>query len=521
MNAFFPRFAGKRALVMGLGLFSGGVEAVRFLHGCGCSEIVVTDLRDARTLARSLAEIEPLRPVLRLGEHRDSDFARAEVVIHSPAVRPDHRLLQLARDAGAEVTLEMSLFIEACKARTVGITGSNGKTTTTLLCYEMLRRRFAPAPGQADLWTEWADGVDPARLPDCVEPPRALDRVWLGGNLGRPLLNRLSEIRPADVVVLELSSFQLMDWHRIRRSCDIGVITNVTPNHLDWHRDFDEYARAKSAVFAHKPGNVAILNLENDVTRALGRQRQQGRERVDWFSLEAEPGLCVVEGAGREVVASGRDGRLALRVLEAGEVEAATRDNLRVPGDFNWANACAAAAAACAVDEALALEVSAALETFRGAQHRLEPCGVINGARIYNDSIATDPQATLAALGAFVRGVRLILGGGSKNIDYGELGARIATHGGIRAVYLQGTTAPVIRAAIEKAEQVAGPALVDCAGFDEACARAFDELTPGEVLLMSPASTSFYEFAPGRKFANFEERGAYFKALVRAREQRV
>ena len=140
----------------------------------------------------------------------------------------------------------------------------------------------------------------------------------------------------------------------------------------------------------------------------------------------------------------------------------------------------------------------------------MEPCGTINGARVYNDSIATDPAATLAALSAFDKGVHLILGGGSKNIDYTELGKRIATHGGIKAIYLQGTTAPAIKAAIGAASFP----LHDCATFDEACERALKALAPGDVLLMSPASTSFYEYAPGKKFANFEERGKHFKALV-------
>lgn len=513
----FARFKGKRALVMGLGLWQGGVEAVKFLHRWGASEILVTDLRDEKTLAPSLEAIKDIPVTLRLGEHREADFARAQVVIHSPAVRPDNKYLVAAREAGAEVTQEMSLFIEACPALTaVGITGSNGKSTTTTMVYEMLRQAFAP--GQPELWTRWADPTPPAEVPDCVEPPEPVNKVWLGGNLGTPLVNRLEEIEALDVVVLELSSFQLMDWHRIKRSCGTALITNITPNHLDWHNDFDEYSRAKQAIFEYwnEWGDCprAILNADDPVTAEIA-SRNPGRYRL--FSVSKGVGNDHLRPGRGEIYASGAGGELRLCYpWNSGWAEVsgqcfARRDDLRLPGAFNWANAVAAAAVAGLVLNPEHLpRIKNALRTFRGVEHRLEPCGTINGARVYNDSIATDPAATLAALSAFDKGIYLILGGGSKNIDYTELGKRVATHGGIKAIYLQGTTAPAIKAAIGAASFP----MHDCATFDEACERAFKALAPGDVLLMSPASTSFYEYAPGKKFANFEERGKHFKSLV-------
>lgn len=512
----FARFKGKRALVMGLGLWQGGVEAVKFLHRWGASEILVTDLRDEKTLAPSLEAISYIPVTLRLGEHREADFARAQVVIHSPAVRPDNRFLVAAREAGAEVTQEMSLFIEACPAKTVGITGSNGKTTTTTLTYEMLRWSYAP--GQASLWTQWADPIPSSDVPDCVEPPEQPPNVWLGGNLGTPLINRLDEIRSRDIVVLELSSFQLMDWHRICKSCDYSLITNITPNHLDWHRDFAEYSWAKQAIFRYG-GCQALLNADDgETTRMFG----DVPEHVRLFSLKLPAGKLRLGRRDGQVVASGVRGQLKLCVepqegnTSPSIIQVAQRADLRLPGEFNWANAVAAAALVSRVLDPEDLgNVSRAMRTFRGVEHRLEPCGEVNGARVYNDSIATDPAATLAALSAFDKGIHLILGGGSKNIDYTELGKRIATHGGIKAIYLQGTTAPVLKAAIASAVGVQHAApLNECATFDEACERAFKALAPGDVLLMSPASTSFYEYAPGKKFANFEERGKHFKALV-------
>ena len=511
----FARFNGKRALVMGLGLWQGGVEAVKFLHRWGASEILVTDLREEKTLAPSLEAIKHIPVTLRLGEHREADFARAQVVIHSPAVRPDNKFLVAAREAGAEVTQEMSLFIEACPAKTVGITGSNGKTTTTLLCYEMLCEVYQRA--QPELENKWADPV--------ANPQTKGPRVWLGGNVGTPLINRLEEISKDDVVVLELSSFQLMDWHRIKKSCDVALITNITPNHLDWHKDIEEYEWAKSAIYRYSPTDWVIFNLTNDALCRLARERLPGpigfdqwTPRVFSFAQDARP-WGQRDGTGQPVrLVWDEQGSVRLDpefdLADRDNQFPATRSDLRLPGEFNWLNALGAIAACIGVVHSTRKAkafCSAGLKRFRGVEHRLEPCGSINNARVYNDSIATDPAATLAALSAFDKGVHLILGGGSKKIDYTELGKRIATHGGIKAIYLQGTTAPAIKAAVGATYM---SPLHECATFDEACERAFMALAPGDILLMSPASTSFYEYAPGKKFANFEERGKHFKALV-------
>ncbi len=511
------RFKGKRALVMGLGLWQGGVEAVKFLHRWGASEILVTDLRDEKTLAPSLEAIKHIPVTLRLGEHQEADFRRAQVVIHSPAVRPDNKYLEAARKAGAEVTQEMTLFIEACPAGTIiGITGSNGKTTTTALVYEIFCQVYERA--QPELAGKWAEPCKPEEMAP-LENGDSRDRVWLGGNIGTPLINRLEEIDFLDPVILELSSFQLMDWHRIKKSATCGTITNITPNHLDWHRDFEEYARSKQAVFEYwdEYGDVprAILNADDPVTAEIAA-RNPGRFRL--FSIKRGIGAeHLLPGRG-EIYASGTDGELRLCYPSNSAWAAvsgkcfARREDLRLPGEFNWANAVAAGALAGYTLNPEHLPcIKQGLRRFRGVEHRLEPCGTVNRALVYNDSIATDPAATMAALSAFDKGVHLILGGGSKNIDYTELGKRIATHGGIKAIYLQGTTARAIKAAV--GAQHAVP-LHECATFDEACGLAFKALQPGDVLLMSPASTSFYEYAPGKKFANFEERGKHFKTLV-------
>lgn len=459
----FERFRGKRGLVMGLGVFGGGIESAKFLSKY-CSHVLVTDLRDENVLAESIAALEGLPIEYRLGEHRKQDFEQADVVIHSPAVRPDNPLLQAARDRGAEVTMEMSLFIEACPATTVGITGSNGKTTTALLAYEMLCEVMQRA--QPELEGKWAEPVG-ATLASLARA----GKVWLGGNCGEPLINHIEEMTKDDVVVLELSSFQLQDWHRIKKSCDISVITNITPNHLDWHRDMDEYIHAKAAIYLYSSGKV-ILNSAREELAEL--QRPAG---VSFGGYSQSDTL-------------------------------APRDALKLPGEFNWSNAMAAAAIVRKVAD---VDLSAALKRFRGVEHRLEYCGEVNGARCYNDSIATTPESTIAGLSAFASGVHLLLGGSDKGLSYNALAKVIADHPGIKQIYLQGANAAAIKSALPDALP-----LHEFESFDAACDAAFAALEPGDVFLMSPASASFYEYAPNKRFTNFEHRGRHFKALVKA-----
>ncbi|MBX3459897.1 MAG: hypothetical protein KF696_08015 [Planctomycetes bacterium] len=582
----FERFRGKRGLVMGLGVFGGGTESAKFLARY-CSSLLVTDLRDEATLRESLDELAGLPIEYRLGEHRQQDFRDAQVVIHSPAVRPDHKLLQLARDNGAEVTMEMSLFMEGCPARTLGITGSNGKTTLALLCYEMLAEALERA--QPELEGLWADPRDRQlpRQPDSnslragvapygrqltddelLEKWRFNGRVWLGGNCGQPLINHLEEMTAADVVVLELSSFQLQDWHRIRKSCDVALVTNITPNHLDWHTGMDEYIHAKAAIFAYQPPGrrCVILNLDDprcrnllDLHPALKSARtdpwhgpasspagapgkrvpavavgadetESPQDQIIGYSVDpqTERGSTMPAQLTRVLFSGGRfdyGAKGAFRAIEDlltdwrrgfAFISCLNRDDLKLPGLFNWSNAAGAYAAASAGLEVLGMAgyASRALRRFRGAEHRLEYCGEVNGARCYNDSIATTPEATIAGLGAFERGVHLLLGGSDKGLSYDALAEAVAAHAGVRGVYLQGANAGAIKDALARAG--CGAPLCEFSGFDEACAAAFEALQPGDVLLMSPASASFYEYAPNTRFTNFEHRGRHFKALVQA-----
>lgn len=489
----FERFRGKRGLVMGLGVFGGGVESAKFLSKY-CSTVLVTDLRDDAVLADSIAELKGLPIEFRLHEHSEQDFIDADIVIHSPAVRPDNKFLKIARENGAEVTMEMSLFIEVCPAKTIGITGSNGKTTTALLAYEMLCEVYERA--QPELEGRWA-----AHVCDDIE---AHCKVWLGGNCGQPLLNRLEEIGSFDVVILELSSFQLQDWHRIECSCKVSVITNITPNHLDWHKDMAEYEWAKTAVFAYGQGNTIFLNAEGSGLQGISSELNKNEIDFNWVNT------------GVTVEYSDRQGDTQVLVDPYA---------FQLPGEFNWQNFhCAAAVVAEVISAAEPMEMfyadyhegpmSRCLDgafRFRGVEHRLEYCGQINGARCFNDSIATTPESTLAALSAFDSGIHLLLGGSVKGLSFAELTETIANHQGIKHVYVQGANASAIKSALRD-----GTPFSEFDSFDAACEAAFRVVEPDDVFLMSPSSASFYEYSTGKRFTNFEHRGEYFKELVKA-----
>ncbi|MCA8918176.1 MAG: hypothetical protein KDB32_03795, partial [Planctomycetes bacterium] len=441
----FERFRGKRGLVMGLGVFGGGVESAKFLAKY-CDSVLVTDLRSEEVLADSIAALEGLPIEYRLGEHRRQDFEHAEVVIHSPAVRPDHFLLKAARDHGAEVTMEMSLFIEACPAKTVGITGSNGKTTTALLAYEMLSEVMQRA--QPELEGKWAEkGSDPVFETKTGSDP--LGKVWLGGNCGEPLINKLDGMTAEDVVVLELSSFQLQDWHRIKKSCDISVITNITPNHLDWHKDLDEYIWAKSAIYRYSPLEGAIFNADGTGLNGLVAARLAAGSSC-WVVTTRAVSEYVWRGDGNEfALVATKDGQPCLcRPCRYGSEPSAEiplqRSEFALPGEFNWQNLLSAIGvvhASLSHDSERTLATLEGVRRFRGVEHRLEYCGEVNGARCFNDSIATTPESTLAALSAFDSGVHLLLGGSEKGLSYDALAEGIAEHPGIKGVYLQGANA--------------------------------------------------------------------------------
>jgi UDP-N-acetylmuramoylalanine--D-glutamate ligase len=442
-----PPLEGKRVTVMGLGLFGGGLGVTRFLVRSG-ARVTVTDSKSETDLRESVDQLRSLPVTFKLGGHDERDFKDADLVIVNPAVPETNPYLKLAR----ALETEMNLFFKLCRAGTIlGITGSNGKTTTTTLVGEILKKH----------------------------PTRS----WVGGNIGISLLESLPEIAPDHLVALELSSFQLENLGILKRSPTTGVVLNISPNHLDRHGTMENYIEAKRQIVAHPDCRAKVLNWDDPVVRGFASAG------TSYFSLKEKP------PAG----AWAHDDRI--------DVDGSTLDVRRrkIPGWFNLANMAAAAATTPLRGwsgwQAACEEV---FNTFPGVEHRLEFVAEKEGVKYYNDSKATDAEATIAALDTLPGPFVLILGGFDKKTPW-ETFARAVADKPVRCAVLMGQTAPAIEAALRASPRV--PEIVRVGSIDEAVrvpARA------GETVLLSPACASW------DMFRNFTERGLRFKALVTA-----
>lgn len=398
-----------------------------------------------------MAQMTELGAEVSVGGHAASDLDQADVLYVSPGVPPSHALVRTAREHGLPVSSLIALFFDLCPAPIVGITGSAGKTTTTSLLGETFRQ----------------DGRE----------------VFVGGNIGRPLLGELSAIEPHSWVVLELSSFQLED---LQASPHVAVVTNVTPNHLDRHGTMQAYWAAKGQVLAHQSeSDWAILNADDAWSR---RYRPHGHTL--WFSLE-EP----MEGAyvhGNDILLGGE------RLLDVHEI--------RLRGRHNVANVLAAAAASHAVGIRRE-SVAAAVRAFHGVSHRLETVAVVEGAQYVNDSIATAPERSLAALASFTEPVVLIAGGRNKALPLDAWAAVLTRR--VRHVVLLGEMGDEISAALAVADP-SYTSISRATSMDEAVQQAARAAQPGDVVLLSPGGTSY------DMYRDFEERGNDFTCAARA-----
>lgn len=427
---------GKRVTVMGLGRFGGGVGATRWLARQG-ARVTVSDEAPAEELAESIAAVEGLGVALHLGGHERADVVDCELLVANPAVPFDSPHLVAARNAGVEVTTEINLFLARCRAPVVGITGSAGKSTTAAMTGAVLARRGP---------------------------------VHVGGNIGVSLLDRLERIRPDHVVVLELSSFQLMYLPLLEYGPHVAVVTNLHPNHLDRHATMDEYAQTKKNIFRFQgPSDVLVLNRDDP---AVASWAGQCRGKVCYFSAEDEP------------------------------------FELELPGRHNQANAQAAwvTARQFGVSRRDAAE---ALAAFAGLPHRLQLVCDRNGIRYFNDSKSTTPAQAIAALKSFAhRSVVAIVGGYDKKVELGELCSSLADQA--KAVIVTGQTGETIARGVESARSdPAVPTIVRAPAFATAVGAASRLAGSGDVILLSPACASFGQFK------NYEQRGEVFIRLVR------
>lgn len=456
---FYRSLRGKRVAFIGTGVTNQ--RCIELFSRCG-AEITLCDKKpDVDAFGPYAEALKKLKIRYSLGERYLDGLAGQEMIMRTPGFEYYTPQLVAARAAGAECTSEMELFFRLCPCRIVAVTGSDGKTTTTTLIAKMLE----------------AAGY----------------RVHLGGNLGRALLPVVETIEPSDVAVVELSSFQLIS---MRQSPDVAVVTNVTPNHLDHHKDMREYIDAKRNILLYqKPDGRAVLGYENDVTRAMAADV---RGTFQWFTRKS-----VVENGGflRE------DGTLCL--AEKGAVTPVVhKSEVALRGEHNLENLLAAF---CAVrgmaDEAVMADVA---RTFAGVEHRIEPVRTLDGVQWFNDSIATSPTRVIAGLRAFDQKLIVIAGGSDKGISFAPLAPELIAH--VKTLILTGATAQKLEDAVRADPGFAASGLVilRAAGMAEAVRMARDAAKPGDIVSLSPACASF------DCYPNFEARGRHYKELVNA-----
>ncbi len=479
-----------------VGLAREGMAAARWLAQHD-ARVIASDLRPPADDAR--AELENLGVTLAIGPQTPALLTGVDAIVVSPGVPQDIPLLQQARAANIPITAEPRLFAQGCPAPLTGITGSSGKTTTTTLTARMLE----------------ASGF----------------RTWLGGNIGAPLLEQLTRIQPANRVVMELSSFQLLYWDEIAPwpaapppwnrtdaiSPNIAAILNITPNHLDRHPSMQHYAAAKANILAaQKEDDIAILNREDAVTGSWAAARRVEIPAGPGQPARAFPirGRLLTFGFAKPARGEGvwlEDGRIHLRRAGRTEVILST-DDIRLRGRHNLANTLAAvtiAAAAGATPDAM----REAVRAFRGVPHRLEEVARIDGAIWINDSIATAPERALAALRSFDEPIILLAGGRDKHLPWDEWAEEVRRRA--RAVIAFGEATPIILDALREKNTGGRLETVITAPDLPAAVQAASQIArPGDVALLSPGGTSY------DAYTDFAARGRHFRELVGQLERR-
>ena len=453
IQEYLAGLRGKTVAVIGIGV--SNTPLIKMLLRSGI-RVTACDKKRREEFGGLAEELESLGAELRLGP----DYLRGldqDVIFRTPGLRPDVSELLLAQAKGSVVTSEMEVFFQVCPCHTIAVTGSDGKTTTTTIIAELLKK--------------------------------AGYHTFVGGNIGKPLLPDVDGMVPEDYAVLELSSFQLMTMDQ---SPEIAVVTNLAPNHLDVHKSMAEYIAAKENIFTHQgPEGKAVFNYDNAITREFS-ESAPGQAVLFSRRQELTQGVYVKDGA---IWVSNRKGSRAVLPLS----------DILLPGEHNVENYMAAIAA---VDDLVPDEVIRAFAAqFAGVEHRIELVRSLDGVRYYNDSIASSPSRTIAGLRSFREKVILIAGGYDKHIPFDALGPEVVEH--VKYLVLTGDTADKIAEAVRTCPDYHGTPLISkYEDFDAAVMAAHSMAQPGDVVLLSPACASFDHFK------NFAQRGEAFKKII-------
>ena len=440
-------------LIMGLGNFGGGADAAIFAAKSGAS-VIVTDLGSPEKFAKAKASLAKHSNIdYHLGYHDEADFRWADIVIVNPAVAPNNKYISIARDAGAVITSQIEIFFEMCKCTTVAITGANGKSTTTALTAHLLNAGLQQQSPQR--------------------------KVWLGGNIGNmPLLDIVEDIKEDDVAILEISSFQAEQLAASELAPKISLITNLSPNHLDRHKTYQAYCNAKESLFRYQSLDenapaISIFNLDDEITAGwLEKYKLQKGRCCKGFSVCEDKSLI---------------------------------ENFQLLGRVNLYNL-AAAVSICDCFEIDRKVLAEAVKDFKSLPHRLEFVANKDGVSWYNDSIATTPQSTIAAIEALDCPKIIIAGGYDKKLSFKDLGKALSQKA--KAVILIGESAAAIREAIQESGGNCHIEMAD--SLSDAVLFAKKLGCVGDAVVLSPACASY------DMFANFQDRGEKFIQLVKS-----
>jgi UDP-N-acetylmuramoylalanine--D-glutamate ligase len=449
-----------RVLVVGLG--KSGVASALFLKAHG-ARVTVSDTKSGDELRNEIPALLDHGITVETGGHGDRTFRGQDLIVVSPGVPVDALPLVQAKAMGGVVIGEIELAAQFLPGPIVAITGSNGKTTTTTLAGEIMTAAGFPA--------------------------------LVGGNIGTPAISLAERAKPETVIVLEVSSFQLETIQTFRPK--IAVVLNVTPDHLDRHRTFEAYADAKARIFENQQSSdFAVLNADDPTCVAMASRT---RAQVFWFSRqkEVQQGAWVRDGNIVFRDSGGKPGVSQREIMQVSEIPLKGAHNL----ENVLAAVCAGALMGCASDK-----IRQAVREFKAVEHRLEFVATIRGVDYYNDSKATNVDATIKALESFPANIHLILGGKDKGSDYTVLNDLLRQR--VKRVYTIGAAAAKIESQIDSSKD-GGPEVVHAETLDHALRKAYAAAQPGDVVLLAPACASFDQFK------NYEHRGQVFKAVVR------
>lgn len=459
----FPQYKGKKVLIFGLGLNDGGLGMAEFFLSQGAL-VTITDGKSAEQLADTMEKLKPFEANItyHLSGHLEQDFKEADLIIRNPAIKPDNTYLNIARQAGIPIEMEISLFMKLAPCKIIGISGTRGKSTTTTLTYLFLKEQFG-------------------------------DKVILAGNIGKSAIRELPNLTADHIVVLEVSSFQLDAMREAKQSPHISLLTNIYNDHLNWHKDINDYIDCKLALFTsqHK-GDIALVNIDDERARlALPKIKETGATLITFSSTQPAD-------FERRDKAIFQNGKLCVSL-----------QSMLLEGEHNYHNALGAIAIAKQFNVSCE-SIEQVLQTFTGVDGRQQLIREINGVKIYNDTTATSLEAMLAALNRFgpqySKKMIMISGGVDKGLDYSRLTPQFKEY--LKAiVLLEGT-------ASEKIEQSANDANVQKLGpysiFKDAVAAAYATARPGDMIILCPGAASF------NMFVNEFDRGRKFDELVSA-----